>query len=273
MSLMDQILRARVPAGQLAAWWLGQNSFIFKSPGGVLLGVDLYLSDFCAGRHPELDLRRRIPVLIQPEDLRLDVFATTHNHCDHTDPETLRRMRHRQQVRFIGPHPSCEVFARYGASPEQITPAWPGCRIPIADLVLHGVFALPTDDSDLNHLGYVVELCGGTRVYITGDTDDHELLASARRHHPEVMIVCINGGFNNLSHWEAARLAARIQPRVAIPCHWDLFPDNAIDPEQFRAALKVVAPQVRYARLVHGQGVLLPEIQALEEETPVEPAG
>lgn len=63
------------------------------------------------------------------------------------------------------------------------------------------------------------------------------------------MIGCINGGFNNMSHWEAAELAALIQPKVAIPCHYDMFPDNASDPQQFRACLKLKAPQVRYEQL------------------------
>ena len=259
MSLMEEIRRASIPPGQLALWWLGQNSFVFKSPAGLVVGIDLYLSDSCAERHPELNLRRKVPALIRPEELRLDVFATTHNHCDHTDPETLRRLRHWEQVRFIGPHPSCEAFQQAGIPPGQVTPAWPGSRTEIQDIILHGTFALPTDETDLNHIGYVLELRGGPRVYLTGDTDDHELLASAARYRPDLMIVCINGGFNNLSHWEAARLAARIQPQAAVPCHWDLFPDNSADPEQFRAALQVVAPGVRYLRLEHGRVLFWPD--------------
>ena len=67
------------------------------------------------------------------------------------------------------------------------------------------------------------------------------------------MITCINGGFNNLSHWEAAVLAARIKPKAAIPCHYDMFADNSADPRQFAAALRVKAPEVRYRELAHGE--------------------
>jgi L-ascorbate 6-phosphate lactonase len=59
----------------------------------------------------------------------------------------------------------------------------------------------------------------------------------------------MNGGFNNLSHWEAADLAGLITPKVAIPCHYDMFPDNAGDPQQFRACLAYKAPDVRYEQL------------------------
>ena len=44
-----------------------------------------------------------------------------------------------------------------------------------------------------------------------------------------------------------------MQPRFAIPCHYDMFPDNAVDPQQFRASLRVKAPSVQYQQLEHAQ--------------------
>ena len=70
------------------------------------------------------------------------------------------------------------------------------------------------------------------------------------------MITCINGGFNNLSHDQAAQLAAQIKPRAAIPCHYDMFPDNSIDPRQFHAALTLRAPDIKYLEPQHGQAVV-----------------
>ena len=67
------------------------------------------------------------------------------------------------------------------------------------------------------------------------------------------MITCINGGFKNLSHDQAARLANQVRPRAAIPCHYDMFADNAADPRQFRSALKLRAPDVQYLAPQHGQ--------------------
>jgi L-ascorbate 6-phosphate lactonase len=122
---------------------------------------------------------------------------------------------------------------------------------------MRATFALPTDDTDLNHVGYVFEFGGGPRIYMTGDTAACELLASAARHRPDYMITVINGGFKNLSHDQAALLAKEIGPRAAIPCHYDMFPDNAIDPRQFRAALKLRAPEVRYCAPAHGERVVL----------------
>jgi L-ascorbate metabolism protein UlaG (beta-lactamase superfamily) len=56
----------------------------------------------------------------------------------------------------------------------------------------------------------------------------------------------INGGFNNLSSWEAAQLVSVIKPKVIIPCHYDMFPDNSVNHSQFRAALKVQSPDTGY---------------------------
>jgi len=257
MDLMRAIRECRVPSGTAAIWWLGQNGYIFKSPEGVTLGVDLYLTDSCRNLNPALNLARRVPVFIEPEDLRVDVFACTHNHLDHADPETIGRLRIKETAQFVGPHPCCQVFREKGVDAARILPAWPDCRLEFGDLTLHGTFAIPTDDSDLNHMGFVLRFGTGPAVWITGDTDWSDLLASAARFSPDLMIVCINGGFNNLSHYEAATLASRVKPRVAVPCHYDLFADNSVDPGQFRASLAVCAPDVAYRELEHGKLFLL----------------
>jgi L-ascorbate metabolism protein UlaG (beta-lactamase superfamily) len=49
---------------------------------------------------------------------------------------------------------------------------------------------------------------------------------------------------------------ARIKPRAAIPCHYDMFPDNAVDPVQFRASLRLRASDVGYLQPEHGKVVV-----------------
>jgi len=252
-TLMRKIREFSVPKGSVAMWWFGQNGYIFKSDEGTLVSTDLYLTHSCEALHTELDLRRQAPILIEPEDLDVDVYTCTHNHQDHTDPETIGRLRNRDTMQFVGPHPSCEVYRRERIEDGRIVPAWPSCEIGFRDVSIHGTFALPTDDTDLNHMGYVFRFGNGPRVYVTGDTDYSELLVSAARHAPDLVITCINGGFNNLSHYEAADLVGKIQPRAAIPCHYDMFRDNSVDPGQFRASLKLRAPGVRYVELGYGE--------------------
>lgn len=253
---MHSIREQPVSHGSLGIWWFGQNSFVFKSPEGTLAGIDLYLTDSCADLHEGLDLRRQIPVLLKPEEVEVDVFACTHNHQDHTDPETIQQLRHKDTMQFVGPHPSCKVFGEQNVESGRIVPAWPDCYIEHRDLKLHGTFALPTDTSDLNHMGWVLQFGSGPKVYITGDTDYTELLLGVTKHQPDLVITCINGGFNNLSHWEAADLVGKIKPKAAIPCHYDMFRDNAVDPRQFRASLLLRAEGVAYQQLQHGMPYL-----------------
>ena len=255
MSLMREIREFPVARNSIVLWWLGQNGYIFKSAEGTLVSTDLYLTNSCAEAFAgsAINLERRVPVLIEPEELEVDIYTCTHNHMDHTDPQTLERLRHKDTAQFVGPHPSCEVYREKRIESGRIVPAWPDCRLEFRDVAIHGCFALPTDDSDLNHMGFVFSFGRGPRVYVTGDTDYSELLAAAARHRPDLMITCINGGFNNLSHYEAAQLAALVKPKAAIPCHYDMFPDNAVDPGQFRASLAFRAPEVRYQALEHGK--------------------
>ena len=91
-------------------------------------------------------------------------------------------------------------------------------------------------------MGFLLTFQDKIRVDMTGDTDFSELLASVAQYKPDVLITCINGNLNNLSHWEAAKLAKWIKPKLAVPCHYDMFADNAIDPKHFRASLTLRAP-------------------------------
>jgi L-ascorbate 6-phosphate lactonase len=248
---MKSVRNYRVEKGSVALWWLGQMGFLMKTPEGTVLAVDAYLTNSCQklGESLGLNLARRVPVFIEPEELDVDDFLCTHSHQDHADPETIGRLQKQTIQTFVGPGPACECFRRCGVEESKIRQVYPGAQLRLADVLVHGTFALPTDDSDLDHIGFVLAVNEGPRVYISGDTDYTELLGHVRKLEPDIMIVCINGGFNNLSHWEAAEVASMVKPRVAIPCHHDMFADNAVDPGQCRACLLTKAPHVRYEKL------------------------
>jgi len=249
---MEQVRGFKVPQGAMSLWWLGQMGFLIKSPNSTLFSVDAYLTNYCHEAFSErtgLNFDRRVPVFIEPEELDVDYFLCTHSHEDHADPMTIVRLKKERISFFVGPGLTCETYRRCGVEEGKIIQTYPGGRTKLEDITILGTFALPTDQSDLNHLGYLIGVDKGPRVYITGDTDYTDLLGHVCPYEPEVLIVCINGGFNNLSHWEAAEVARLVRPKVAIPCHYDMFPDNAIDPLQFRASLRVRAPEVTYKEL------------------------
>ncbi len=253
MSLMQEIRKFPVDKNSVAMWWFGQSGYVFKTSEGTLTSVDMYLTDSCNGLVEGMDFSRKVPVLISPEELDVDIYTCTHNHQDHTDPFTVRGLRNKDTTHFVGPHPSCEIYRSENVESGRIVPTWPQHVLEFNDVKITGTFALPTDDSDLNHMGYVFQFGNGPRIYVTGDTDFSELLFSAEKQKPDIVITVINGGFNNLSHWEAADVCGKIKPKIAIPCHYDMFPDNSIDPKQFRATLNLRAPHVAYHELQHGK--------------------
>lgn len=257
MRLMAEIRATTVERKTMAVWFLGQNGWIVKTPSGLVLAVDPYLSDSCHPSRRGLDLRRRVPVAIEPDELEADVLACTHSHRDHADPQTLGPACRSGRVRrFVGPAQTRAVLAAAGAADADL--AFPGGVIETGDLRLTGTFALPTDTTDLTHMGFVVEVDDGPRFWITGDTAWCDLLAeSGAALRPDAMAVCINGGYANLSHWQAAELARRVGPRLAIPCHWDMFADNSCDPRMFAASLTVQGIKEKYCLAEHGRRLVI----------------
>lgn len=144
----------RVPKNNVALFWFGQNGFVFKSPEGTLASIDLYLSDSCTTLSDQIDLRRQVPILLRPDEVEVDVFACTHNHQDHTDPETIAHLRHKDTMLFTGPQPSCGVFRDHNIESGRIIAAWPDSVMEHRDLRLTGTFALPTDATDLTTSGF-----------------------------------------------------------------------------------------------------------------------
>jgi len=243
---MEEIADFAVPERAIALWFLGQSGWIVKSPGGTVIAIDPYLSDINKGRRPEIDSGRRLPVFIEPEALKVDLFLCTHSHIDHACPVTIEGSRKAGTERFAGPAETQAVFARAGVPADKCETTWPNQAFEIGDLTITGTFAHPTDDTDLNHMGFVVAVDDGPRFYNTGDTAPSPLLRAAGKHEPHLMAVCINGGYGNLSHWEAAEFVRDIDPEIAFPCHFDMFPDNTCPPHMFRASLTILGVGEKY---------------------------
>lgn len=262
---MSSVREFQVPSGSVALWWVGQNGFLLKSPEGTVCSVDAYLTNSCQplGEAVGVDLSRKVPVFIQPEELEGDYFFCTHSHQDHADPETISNLNKEKITSFVGPGLVCETFRRCGIEDHQLRQIYAGGSIVMGDITVSDTFAMPTDDSDLNHLGLFFAINEGPRIYFTGDTDFTERLGHVASLKPDIMICCINGGFNNLSHYEAAEVARLVKPRIAIPCHYDMFPDSSMDPRQFRANLRYLAPEVEYLELKHMEPVVLSFSEAL----------
>ncbi|MFH1924007.1 MAG: MBL fold metallo-hydrolase [Planctomycetota bacterium] len=254
---IEKLADHQVPRGSITLWWLGQTGFIVKSPGGKLVAIDPYLTNSCKAIGEELgfNLDRMVPPPLEPAEIvGVDLYAITHSHGDHLDPETLAGYRGAGGAGpYLAPAETVEKLRQLGVPAEEITMTWPNKVHTLGDVSLRATLAIPFAGDDLTHVGYLVGVDGGPSVYVTGDTGYHEVLAATvGPHKPDVLAAVINGAFRNLSPAEAARLARELDVRVAIPCHYDLFPDNCLPPQLFHTNLKIEGIGDRYHRLEHG---------------------
>lgn len=232
-----------VPAQSIALWFLGQNGFVIKAPEGTLIAIDPYLTNSCAELSEEFDLNRIIPVPLEPEDLDVDCVIFTHSHGDHLDLETVRRMG---AVSMVAPWDAYERLKGTDLPLAQIQLFHPNQTIRIGETCLEGTFAIPTDSTDLNHMGVMLTFSNGLRFFNTGDTAYGPSLAELLPHSVNLCAICINGGFHNLSHGEAAKIVKAISPHVVIPTHYDLMACNQGNPEMFQVALRHEKVQAQY---------------------------
>jgi L-ascorbate 6-phosphate lactonase len=237
---MRSIRNFAVPTGSLAVWFMGQNGFILKDSAGPLIGIDLYLTNSCAETYTSLPFRvdRQLPIFIEPEDLDIDVFITTHSHQDHADPETIRRAPKSEARLFVGPYDSCKLYEQQGVPVDAIRLIHPGQTIEIGATTVSATFALPTDSTDLNHTGMLLTFSNGITFFNSGDTAWAELLPSLLPWGVDICAVCINGGYHNLPSEQAALIAKAVDASVAIPCHYDMMINNIGSPEMFKVALE-----------------------------------
>jgi len=102
--------------------------------------------------------------------------------------------------------------------------------------------------------GFMLDI-GGTRVYISGDTDlfgDMKLLGE--RYQPNLAIVCVGGGPNTMDPAEAARACQWLGVQHAIPVHYAHNPNvlGVGAGEEFRNAMARIAPSVQVSVLKPG---------------------
>src|SRR5262245_34477841 len=94
-SVMQEIREYPVPKGSVGLGWVEQGGYMFESHEGTLAIVDRYVTDSCRDLVPGMNFARKVPVLVAPEELDVDIYTCTHNHQDHTDPFTIRGLRNK----------------------------------------------------------------------------------------------------------------------------------------------------------------------------------
>lgn len=200
--------------------WLGQAGLMFETGGRTIL-VDPYLSDSVAATEPHN--RRRVPVDERFLQIAPDVVVCTHNHADHTDRETLKHyFSHASEALCLAPTSAWETVRAFGGSKNNYVQFNAGAEWTEGSVRFSAVCA---EHSDPYAIGVLLE-AEGRRYYVTGDTLYSErVFAGLPAGSVYAVFLPVNGRGNNMNFADAARFAARVGARYAVPLHIGLFDD------------------------------------------------
>ncbi len=251
-----------VPPGRVAVHWFGQSSFALKSPRGKIILVDPY---FPHDRPAEKYIHAEPPV--DEADLPTDAVLLTHDHSDHTDPETLARIAAAHtDFDVFGPPESVSRAAGAGISANAINAH---DSLLVGDFTAYAVHAKPPegdpgagiDPPDVTHLGYVV-CCGDVRIYFTGDlinnfAENDRLVDDVRKLAPQVGFLTCHPTEGEFPFFDGcARMAQRIGLKVAFPSHYDCFVKRTYDPAEWAAHFRGTGIEARI--MGYNETALLP---------------
>ena len=265
MGIISGIDGLRVGERALAFWGLGQVGVAIKGPDGVLY-VDPYLTD-SDGEGGSLE--RAFPHPLWPDEItNADAVLLTHDHIDHTDPDTILPLSEASPgARFIVPFTSSDTLVKAGLDERRITVPKVGEPVEVAGAK---VTAVPSAHVELEHdeergypyFGYVVEWNGIT-VYHAGDTVVYDgLIETLSGWKIDVAFVPINGRdyfrtargiAGNTDFREVADLAEALDFGLTVPTHYDLFAFNGADPGHFVSNLYKLNPTRRHKLLLPGE--------------------
>ena len=222
-------------------------------------------------------LRRRVGPLVRHGPLPdatlvrgIDAVLISHLHHDHADLGSLRKLG--RETPMLVPPGSRGFFMHHGF--EAVTELAPGVSTRVGSLTVTATEAVHPCGRRLfaNHaeaIGFLIR--GRRRIYFAGDTDFFDRM---RELDPELDLALLpvwgwgpDIGPGHLDPAGAARAAAALSPRLAVPIHWGtlypllldrLRPDPLRLPgSEFAAEVRSLAPQVATRVLSPGESVSL----------------
>ena len=211
--------------------WLGQAGLLFETAGKKII-VDPYLSDSVEKVNPKN--YRRVPVDESFLKIKPDVIVLTHDHLDHTDPETLEHyLGEGSSLTLIAPYNAWQTARKFGGSNNYV------CLNRHSRFTVDGIefYAVKAEHSDLMAVGIVIN-AEGKNYYVTGDTLYNDDIFADLPQDIEAIFLPVNGIGNNMNAYDAQKFAEKTGAKTAVPMHFGLF--DELKGDIFKAENRVI---------------------------------
>jgi L-ascorbate metabolism protein UlaG (beta-lactamase superfamily) len=185
------------------------------------------------------------PAWLNPK--RIDGIIVTHGHFDHASQASALARKYGATI--FSNWELCSHFKNEGVAEEKLQPmnrggtvSWQGLQISLTIAFHSSAYETSSGVKNGGEPCGVVVSDGTRAIYHTGDTalfSDMKLIAEQYR--PEVALICCGDRFT-MGPVEAAKAAALLGCKAAIPIHHSTFPLLTGSPEAFALACKDLAP-------------------------------
>jgi L-ascorbate metabolism protein UlaG (beta-lactamase superfamily) len=204
--------------------WLTQGSFLFEN-NDTRIVVDPYMSNCLETR----GLKRLVDFPLSLEELKPDLLICSHDHLDHLDPETVKKIAALYpKCIFWGPKSCCEHFRQLGIAEDKIVLLEEGETYTFGKF---SIIPVPAMHSDPDSVGFVIE--EDKKVYLSADSKYDDGLINKYNSDSDVVLICVNGTLNNMSINDALNVVKQIKPKFAFPMHYGLFAGHTVHPKPF----------------------------------------
>ena len=186
--------------------------------------------------HSSIKINKEKVIYIDPYKIKdiakdADLIFITHGHYDHYSEEDIDKIIKSDTI-IVAPKDLLEKLLKYGFKESSILCVEPNKKYNINGISFETVPAYNINKQfhpkENQWVGYILEL-DGNRYYIAGDTDVTEDNEKVRC---DVAFVPV-GGTYTMNAEEAANLANKINPKIAVPIHYGSIVGTIQDAEKF----------------------------------------
>jgi L-ascorbate metabolism protein UlaG (beta-lactamase superfamily) len=250
---MHPLTDLAVSAGQVAVHWYEQASFAIKDSQGTIVLIDPYSPH---NRPAERFIHAEPPM--DESQLAANYVLLTHDHGDHTNPETIERLYQAYpEAQYVGPEESIKrILSSTPVPADHTRTIRAGDSLNLGAMTVHALYAKPPNGDpaadikppDVTHLGYVLAV-EGLRLYFSGDPintfpEHDELVEPVAALKPDLGFLTNHPSEGEFPFFAGCvKMAQRVGLKHAVPAHRACFVKRDYDPNEWAAQFPEGEPE------------------------------